>query len=177
MARSPDADWRPHDDGAPDEWWLDPTVPEPWGEEPAVSDSEPLDRPGPDAPLCSLLTQPPGGMAACGLVEAMVQIADLSEDALVELTATAQRVSAWASWVQLKAIGQLVQIRSVPSGTAAAWPEGPDARVARDLSAALGRRSVVAEVALACGLSEYAMAQRSAQRCSWSHSCRSRPAR
>ena len=83
-----------HDDGAPDGWWLDPTVPEPWGEEPAVSDSEPLDRPGPDAPLCSLLTQPPGGMAACGLVEAMVQIADLSEDALVDLTATAQRVSA-----------------------------------------------------------------------------------
>jgi Domain of unknown function (DUF222) len=157
---SPDADWCPDDDGAPDGWWLDLTVPEPWGEGPAVSDPEPMDRPGPDAPLCSLLTQPPGGLAACGLDEAMEQFADLSEDALVEVTATAQRVSAWASWVQLKAIGQLVQIRSAPSGMAAALPEGPDARVARDLSAALGRRSVIAEVALACGLSEYAMAQR-----------------
>jgi hypothetical protein len=149
--------------------WLpeaDLSVPDPYADDCTADFSAGLDRAGVDragldrAGLATMLAEPPTGRAARALEECVPILPELGEDLLVDLVAAAQRVSAWAGWVQLKAIAELLRSRCAPSATAAAMPEGPAARSARELSAGLGRRSVIAEVALACGLSEYAVAQR-----------------
>jgi len=106
-------------------------------------DGRPLDRV--DSLLAShlagLLAAEPGGVLAAALQDATSdgRVADLSDDSVISAAVAAQRLLGWAMGAQLIAFAELCR----------RWEASP-----------LGERSAVAEVALACGLSEYAAWQR-----------------
>ena len=88
-----------------------------------------------------LLDTDPGGLLA-GAVEALTgdgAIADQDDDTVVAAAVGAQRVLSWAMGAQLIAVAELAR----------RWQASP-----------LGERAAVAELALACAVSEYAMGQR-----------------
>jgi hypothetical protein len=88
-----------------------------------------------------LLTGDPGGVLAAAVEDCTTggRIADLDDDAVVEVAVAAQRLIGWAMGAQLQAVAELGR----------RWAATP-----------LGERAAVAELALACGVSEYASSRR-----------------
>ena len=88
-----------------------------------------------------LLDGPPGGVLAAAVQDLTADggVADVDDDTVVAVAAAAQRVLGWAMGAQLVAVAELGR----------RWQASP-----------LGERAAVAELALACGVSEYAMGQR-----------------
>ena len=106
----------------------------------------------------------PGPELALRLAEAVdpQRLADRTDAEVVGVAAGAQRLANWAVWVQLTAIAKLHARYTSPRGPAPeVMHEYPAvrariARQLREISQDLGERAVVAEVGLACGMSEYA---------------------
>ncbi len=109
--------------------------------------------------LGELLRAEPGGILAAAVEDAASTeiVADLPDTALVDLAAGAQRLVGWAIGAQLAAIAELARRwERRPGGLS--MPDGPfDPSTYRG---DVGYSALVAELALACGLSEYAVWQR-----------------
>ncbi len=132
-------------------WWHLPEQPPPvdswgrdgWGGDGWGGDGGPDDRV--DVLLAShltgLLATEPGGLLAAAVQDVTCdgRLADLSDDAVISAAVAAQRLLGWAMGAQLTAVAELCR----------RWEALP-----------LGERTAVAELALACGLSEYAAWQR-----------------
>jgi hypothetical protein len=83
----------------------------------------------------------PGGVLAAAVEDATDDgaVAGLADTAIVEVAVAAQRLLGWAMGAQLQAVAELAR----------RWEATP-----------LGERAAVEELALACGVSEYAMSRR-----------------
>lgn len=110
--------------------------------------------------VAGLLDGPPGGVLASAMETCLDHpagsggLGDLDDDALVELAAAAQRLTAWAVSVQVRAVGELAARWSDPLTNN---EKQIDVRTHRG---DLGHRAAVAEIALAAGMSQYAVEQR-----------------
>ncbi len=110
----------------------------------------------------------PGPGAAAVLAEATRPDAllDLGNAELVDVVSSAQRLVGWVQSLQLAAVAEAVRRATDPAFVTAGIGVGDPVRDARMRASALaeaelyGRSSVVAELALACGMSEYAIGQR-----------------
>ncbi len=91
--------------------------------------------------VAELLDREPGGVLAAAVEDLTAdgRVVDLGDPAVIAVAVAAQRLLGWAMGVQLRAVAELAR----------RWEATP-----------LGERAAIAELALACGVSEYAMAQR-----------------
>jgi|GEM_PF-824623 len=129
------------------------------------------------ADLTDLTEAAPGADTALRLAEAVDPhvLADRTDAEVVAVAAGGQRLANWGVWVHLTAIAELHARYTSPRGPAPeVTHEDPAvrARIAaqvREISERLGERAAVAEVALACGMSEYAAEARLSAAMSLAH--------